>query len=260
MRILPIPRPPCQDELDTVLPNIREKLIAGVEKRLDADTPVGFLLSGGLDSSLVCSIAAKKLGKPIRTFAIGMDTDAIDLKYARQTAEYLHSDHHRDHHQPGDGHQRPGRGHPPAGHLGHHHHPRQVGMYLLCKSIHEQTDIRVLLTGEISDELFGYKYTDFAPTADAFQQKARSASVSCTCTMCCAPTAPSASTAWKPACPFGDLDFVRYVMAIDPAKKLNSYGKGKYLLRKAFEGDWLPEDPVAREGRLLRRGGPLHGG
>ena len=32
-----------------------------------------------------------------------------------------------------------------------------------CKAIHEQTDIRVLLTGEISDELFGYKYTDFAP-------------------------------------------------------------------------------------------------
>ena len=40
--------------------------------------------------------------------------------------------------------------------------------------------------------------------------------------------------------PFGDLDFVRYVMSIDPAKKLNTYGKGKYLLRKAFEGDWLP--------------------
>ena len=49
--------------------------------------------SGGLDSSLVCSIAAKKLGKPIRTFAIGMDTDAIDLKYAREVAEYLHADH-----------------------------------------------------------------------------------------------------------------------------------------------------------------------
>ena len=36
-----------------------------------------------------------------------------------------------------------------------------MGMYLICKAIHEQTDIRVLLTGEISDELFGYKYTDF---------------------------------------------------------------------------------------------------
>lgn len=39
-----------------------------------------------------------------------------------------------------------------------------VGMYLVCKAIHEQTDIRVLLTGEISDELFGYKYTDYAPS------------------------------------------------------------------------------------------------
>ena len=46
---------PMQDDMDTVLRNIREKLIAGVEKRLDADAPVGFLLSGGLDSSLVCS-------------------------------------------------------------------------------------------------------------------------------------------------------------------------------------------------------------
>ena len=85
---------PMEDDMETTLRNIREKLIAGVEKRLDADAPVGFLLSGGLDSSLVCSIAAKKLGKPIRTFAIGMDTDAIDLKYARQTADYLGSEHH----------------------------------------------------------------------------------------------------------------------------------------------------------------------
>ena len=45
-----------------------------------------------------------------------------------------------------------------------------------------------------------------------------------------------------------DLDFVKYVMAIDPAKKLNTYGKGKYLLRKAFEqGDYLPHDILYRE-------------
>jgi asparagine synthase (glutamine-hydrolysing) len=48
--------------------------------------------------------------------------------------------------------------------------------------------------------------------------------------------------------PFGDLDFVRYVMAIDPSKKLNTYGKGKFLLRKAFEqGDYLPHDILYRE-------------
>ena len=72
---------------------IREKLIAGVEKRLDADAPLGFLLSGGLDSSLVCAISAKLLGKKIRTFAIGMDLDPIDLKYAREVADFIGAEH-----------------------------------------------------------------------------------------------------------------------------------------------------------------------
>ena len=36
------------DDMDTTLTKIREKLVAGVDKRLDADTPVGFLLSGVL--------------------------------------------------------------------------------------------------------------------------------------------------------------------------------------------------------------------
>ena len=47
----------------------------------------------GLDSSLVCSIAAKKSEAPIKTFAIGMSEDAIDLKYAKQAADYIGSDH-----------------------------------------------------------------------------------------------------------------------------------------------------------------------
>ena len=47
--------------------------------------------------------------------------------------------------------------------------------------------------------------------------------------------------------PFGDLDFVEYVIALDPAMKVNTYGKGKYLLRHAFEGDWLPYDILMRE-------------
>ena len=47
--------------------------------------------------------------------------------------------------------------------------------------------------------------------------------------------------------PFGDLDFVQYVMSIDPEMKLNRWGKGKYLLRRAFEGGWLPQTILMRE-------------
>ena len=45
-----------------------------------SDAPIGYLLSGGLDSSLVCAIGQKLSDKPIRTFAIGMESDPIDLK------------------------------------------------------------------------------------------------------------------------------------------------------------------------------------
>ena len=83
----------CHDDLETVCENIHNKLVQGIEKRLDADAPLGFLLSGGLDSSLVCAVSAKLLKKPIKTFAIGMSTDAIDLKYAKEVADYIGSDH-----------------------------------------------------------------------------------------------------------------------------------------------------------------------
>lgn len=83
----------CQDDLEQVCANIREKLVIGIEKRLVADAKVGFLLSGGLDSSLVCAVAARKSKTPIRTFAIGMQKDAIDLKYAKEVADYIGSEH-----------------------------------------------------------------------------------------------------------------------------------------------------------------------
>jgi len=46
-----------------------------------------------------------------------------------------------------------------------------MGMYLYCKAIREQTDARILLTDEISDELFSYKYTDFISSDEAFQKR-----------------------------------------------------------------------------------------
>ena len=150
----------CYDDLETVCKNIHDKLVTGVEKRLVADAEVGFLLSGGLDSSLVCAIAAKKSRKPIKTFAIGMSEDAIDLKYAKQVADYIGSEHTEVYMTPSEVLSSLETVISLLGTYDITTIRASMGMYLICKAIHEQTDIRVLLTGEISDELFGYKYTD----------------------------------------------------------------------------------------------------
>lgn len=235
------------DDLDTVCRNIREKLVAGIEKRLDADAPLGFLLSGGLDSSLVCAVAQKLLPRPIRTFAVGMKKDAIDLKYAKEVADYIGSDHTEI--------------------IMTREEVLEalefvvkslatydittirasMGMYLICKKIHETTDVRVLLTGEISDELFGYKYTDFAPSAQAFQEESQKRVRELHMYDVLRADRCISVNSMEARVPFGDLDFVEYVMSVNPELKLNKYGKGKYLLRRAFEGDYLPHDILYRE-------------
>ena len=236
-----------EDDVETACKKIHDKLEAGILKRLDADAPVGFLLSGGLDSSLVCAVAARHLKKPIRTFSIGMDIDAIDLKYAKQVADYLGADHTEviiskedvlaalpD----------------VVALLGTYDITTiraSIGMYLVCKYIHEHTDLRVLLTGEISDELFGYKYTDFAPSPEAFQQEAEKRIRELHMYDVLRADRCISVNSLEARVPFGDLDFVEYVMNLDPKRKVNSYGKGKYLLRHAFEGDYLPHDILMRE-------------
>ncbi len=234
--------------LDEVCAKIRELLILGVDKRLDADAPLGFLLSGGLDSSLVCAISAKVLGKHVRTFAIGMDTDAIDLKYAREAADFIGAEHTEVYMT-----------------------RKQVlssleeviallgtwdittirasmGMYLCCKAIRETTDVRVLMTGEISDELFGYKYTDFAPTPEAFQQEAKKRVDELYMYDVLRADRCISANSIEARVPFGDIEFVKYVMSVDPAMKVNSCGMGKYLLRRAFEKDGLlPESILWRQ-------------
>ncbi|MBP5303378.1 MAG: asparagine synthase B [Clostridia bacterium] len=237
----------CHDDLETVCKNIHDKLVKGVEKRLVADAKVGFLLSGGLDSSLVCAIAQKKSKQPIKTFAIGMETDAIDLKYAREVADYIGSDHtevYMTRQQVLDSLEE-------VIHLLGTYDITTIrasmGMYLLCKWIHENTDIRVLLTGEISDELFGYKYTDFAPSAEEFQKESQKRVRELHMYDVLRADRCISVNALEARVPFGDLDFVSYVMSVDPEKKLNTYGKGKYLLRHAFEGSYLPYDILMRE-------------
>lgn len=236
------------DALDVLCGNIRDKLIAGVKKRLDSDAPMGFLLSGGLDSSLVCAIAASCLDRPIRTFAIGMEKDAIDLKYAREAAEYIGSDHTEIYITRDQVIQALPLVIKALATYDITTIRASMGMYLLCKAIHEQTDVRVLLTGEISDELFGYKYTDFAPSPEEFQKESVKRVKELYMYDVLRADRCISVHSMEARVPFGDLDFVSYVMAIDPARKMNTYNKGKYLLRHAFEKDnLLPHSILMRE-------------
>lgn len=236
------------ESMESISENIHDLLIEGVKKRMDADAPVGYLLSGGLDSSLVCAIAQKYSDKPIRTFAIGMDKDAIDLKYAKEVADYIGSEHteviitKEDVINALD---------PVIRDLESWDITTiraSIGMYLLCKYIHEHTDIKVLFTGEISDELFGYKYTDFAPDAESFQKEAEKRVRELYMYDVLRADRCISCNSMEGRVPFGDLAFVRYVMAIDPAKKMNTYHMGKYLLRHAFEEDHiLPQNILFRD-------------
>lgn len=237
----------CHDSLETVCKNIHEKLVAGIDKRLIADAKVGFLLSGGLDSSLVCAVAARESKEPIKTFAIGMSEDAIDLKYAKQVADYIGSDHTEVIITKEDVLSSLETVIALLGTYDITTIRASMGMYLVCKYIHENTDIRVLLTGEISDELFGYKYTDFAPSAKEFQKEAEKRVRELHMYDVLRADRCISVNSLEARVPFGDLDFVHYVMSVDPEMKLNKYGKGKYLLRHAFEGDYLPHDILYRE-------------
>ena len=205
---------------------------------------IGYLLSGGLDSSLVCALGAKKSKTPIKTFAIGMKQDPIDLKYAKEVADYIHSDHTEIIITKEDVLQA-------LKEVIYHLETwdittirASIAMYLLCKAIHQQTDIKVILTGEVSDELFGYKYTDFAPSPKAFQEEAQKRIKELYMYDVLRADRCISAHALEGRVPFADLDFVEYALSINPAKKMNIYQKGKYLLRHAFEGTTLLPDSI----------------
>ena len=147
---------------------IRNVLENAVHMRLDnTEREIGFLLSGGLDSSLISAIASRKLGK-IRTFSIGL-VGSPDLKAARQVADFLATDHTEVTFTVEQG-------------LRSIHEVirslesydtttirASTPMWLLCKHIKENTDCRYIFSGEGSDEVLGgYLYFHKAPGVDEF--------------------------------------------------------------------------------------------
>lgn len=227
---------------------IRYYLTAAVEKRLHADRKIGFLLSGGLDSSLIVSIATKILGpENIICFSVGID-GSPDIEAAKSVVEYL-------------------------GIKQHHIIPFTVEMglaslfdviqtvetydittvrastpqYIMAKYIKENTDIRVLLSGEGSDEIHGsYRYFRNAPNMDEFHRETIRLLEELYLFDNKRTDRTMANNGLEVRIPFLDTDYVEFITRINPA--LLMYREDyieKKIIRDSFK-EYLPDEILYR--------------
>ena len=167
--IIPLPR--------TLIRSVKYSLIDAVARRLQSEKQIGFLLSGGLDSSLVLAIAVSIKGKsiPYNVFSIGFDDPdkSPDIIYAKKVVEFLEEKYKVkiNHHIVC-----------PTIKQGIDAIPRVIKhlatydtttvrastpMFLLAEYIKENTDVKVILTGEGADECQGgYLYFHYAPSKE----------------------------------------------------------------------------------------------
>jgi asparagine synthase (glutamine-hydrolysing) len=137
----------------------RLRLEEAVTSRLMSDVPLGMFLSGGVDSSTIAALIKRTASGPVKTFAVGYrETAYSELGYARQVADSIGTDHHEVTVGADEFFQALPR-------LIWHEDepivwPSSVSLYFVAKLAAQQ--VKVVLTGEGSDELFGgyerYRY------------------------------------------------------------------------------------------------------
>ncbi len=224
---------------------IRESLTQAVEKRLMSDVPIGVLLSGGLDSSLISSIAARLLadsGQQLHSFSIGLNPDAPDAVAARAVAGFLGTEHHEVHFTIE-------QGIAILDKLVWHLETYDVTsirastpMYFLSKAITDM-GIKVVLSGEGADEIFGgYLYFRNAPTAADFQKETIERVQKLFTADLLRADKSTMAHGLEARVPFLDKAFLELAMKIKPEEKQPKTYNGveKYILRKAFD---TPKDP-----------------
>ncbi len=135
--------------------SLREQLEEAVKLRLMSDVPLGALLSGGIDSSLITALMRRHSNATVKTFNIGFnDDDSFDeTPYALQVADFLETEHRTLH-------LKPDAIALLSALVWHHDQPfadsSAIPTYLVSRLAREQ--VTVVLTGDGGDELFaGYE-------------------------------------------------------------------------------------------------------
>ena len=91
----PAPAPdPVQRSTDEWAEIVLDKLDESVDMRLMSDVPLGAMLSGGLDSSLIVALMARHMDQPVKTFSVGFAGEDSELPDARRVAEFNGAEHH----------------------------------------------------------------------------------------------------------------------------------------------------------------------
>ena len=164
-----IHEPYSQGLYQNYLYNIYTNLDNAVKKRVQGTTerPIGCLLSGGLDSSLITALVNKHHHGTLNTFSIGME-GSEDLKYARDVSHHLHTNHTEIILTPDEFFEAIPEVIRTIESYDTTTVRASVGNYLIGKYISKNTDIKVIFNGDGSDELTG-GYLYFLKSPDAFE-------------------------------------------------------------------------------------------
>ncbi len=152
-----IPICPRSDQIDRPLDEItetaRDLLTDAIHVRLRADVPVGCYLSGGLDSSGIAALTARRFNADLSTFGIRFEQEAFDEGSHQQTMATFLGTHHREVQASAEG-----IGASFAEMLWHGEKPilrtAPVPLLMLSKVVRD-SGLKVVLTGEGADEVFG---------------------------------------------------------------------------------------------------------
>jgi asparagine synthase (glutamine-hydrolysing) len=139
---------------DEWLDLVREQVGAAVERRLVADVPLGALLSGGIDSTVVVAAMARASSRRVRTFTVGFDDPRYDeRRYARAVAARFGTEHTEVVLEPDVAATLPRLAAAYDEPLGDE---AALPLYLICEAA--RNDVTVALTGDGGDESFaGYE-------------------------------------------------------------------------------------------------------